>query len=228
MGIIILKDTYKHQGLRRSLVEELRNNRNGRDPITDERILEAIGRVPRHYFMAPEFAEFAYRDQAFQIGCGQTISQPYTVAFQTQLLEVKPREKVLEIGTGSGYQAAILMELGAKVFTIERQRGLFDTAAELLKKMNYEPTMLFGDGYKGWPIYAPFHKIIVTCGAPNVPDALFEQLRPGGVMVVPVGEGSSQIMKRVIKQEDGTEKGDDFGMFRFVPMLKDKVLREKK
>jgi protein-L-isoaspartate(D-aspartate) O-methyltransferase len=189
----------------------------------DKRILEVIGKVPRHFFLAPEFSEFAYRDQAFQIGCGQTISQPYTVAFQTQLLDVRPREKILEIGTGSGYQAAILLELGAKVFTIERQRELFDKADELLHKMNYDLKMLFGDGYRGWPVYAPFHKIIITCGAPEVPEALYEQLRPGGIMVVPVGEGDTQEMKRVIKLRNGERYEQNFGLFRFVPMLKDKV-----
>jgi protein-L-isoaspartate(D-aspartate) O-methyltransferase len=191
-------------------------------PITDEAVLAAIEKVPRHCFLDPAFVEFAYKDMAFQIGCGQTISQPYTVACQSQLLEIKPRDKVLEIGTGSGYQACVLLELGAKVFTIERQRELFDKTSVLLPKMGYTPKMFYGDGYKGLPKLAPFHKIIVTCGAPFIPDALVEQLKPGGMMVVPVGSTDEQKMLRLVKKEDGSCVVEDYGSFIFVPMLKDK------
>ena len=211
-----MQDTYKHKGLRKALVEKLR------DSITDEAVLEAIGKVPRHLFLDPAFVEFAYKDIAFQIGCGQTISQPYTVAFQSQLLEIKPRDKVLEIGTGSGYQACVLLELGAKVFTIERQRGLFDKTSVLLPQMGYTPKMFYGDGYKGLPKLAPFHKIIVTCGAPFIPEALVEQLKPGGIMVIPVGDTDQQKMLRLVKNEDGSCVVEERGDFIFVPMLKDK------
>lgn len=218
-----MTDTYRHQGLRKQLVELLKQKSSSRPPIADTNVLAAIGKVPRHYFLDPAFDEFAYQDIAFQIGCEQTISQPYTVAFQSQLLEIQPRDKVLEIGTGSGYQACILIELGAKVFTIERQRTLFDRTSKLLPRMGYNPKMLYGDGFKGWPIFAPFHKIIVTCGAPFVPEQLIEQLRPGGMMVVPVGEGKKQEMLRLIKNADGTVVTENYGTFSFVPMLKDKA-----
>jgi protein-L-isoaspartate(D-aspartate) O-methyltransferase len=217
-----VQDTYRHKGLRKALVEILREHPSDRVPITDEAVLEAIGKVPRHFFLDPAFIDFAYKDMAFQIGCGQTISQPYTVAFQSQLLEIKPRDKVLEIGTGSGYQACVLMELGAKVFTIERQRELFDKTSVLLPKMGYTPKMFYGDGYKGLPKLAPFHKIIVTCGAPFVPPALVEQLKPGGMMVIPVGT-DHQKMKRLVKKEDGSYVIEEHGDFLFVPMLKNKT-----
>jgi len=215
-----MQDTYRHKGLRKALVEILREKSSGRIPITDEAVLEAIGKVPRHLFLDPAFVDFAYKDMAFQIGCGQTISQPYTVAFQSQLLEIKPRDKVLEIGTGSGYQACVLLELGAKVFTIERQRELFDKTALLLPKMGYEPKMFYGDGYKGLPKLAPFHKIIVTCGASEIPEDLLKQLSPGGMMVVPVGDSNNQKMLRLIKKQDGSCTVEDYGAFLFVPMLK--------
>ena len=211
-----MQDTYKHRGLRNALVEKLRKS------ISNEAVLEAIGKIPRHLFLDPAFVEFAYKDMAFQIGCGQTISQPYTVAFQSQLLEIKPRDKVLEIGTGSGYQACVLMELGAKVFTIERQRELFDKTSVLLPQMGYTPKMFYGDGYKGLPKLAPFHKIIVTCGAPYIPDTLVEQLKPGGIMVIPVGNTEQQKMLRLVKNEDGSCVVEERGDFIFVPMLKDK------
>jgi protein-L-isoaspartate(D-aspartate) O-methyltransferase len=217
-----VQDTYRHKGLRKVLVEMLRENSFNREPVTDEAVLAAIGKIPRHFFLDPAFVEFAYLDKAFQIGCGQTISQPYTVAFQSQLLEIKPRDKVLEIGTGSGYQACVLSELGAKVFTIERQRELFDKTSVLLPKMGYEPKMFYGDGYKGLPKLAPFHKIIVTCGAPFIPDDLVEQLKPGGMMVIPVGGAEYQKMLRLIKKQDGFCVVEDHGDFVFVPMLKDK------
>jgi len=217
-----MQDTYRHKGLRKALVDTLRENASGRVPITDEAVLTAIGKIPRHVFLDPAFVEIAYQDKAFQIGCGQTISQPYTVAFQSQLLEIKPRDKVLEIGTGSGYQACVLVELGAKVFTIERQRELFDKTSVLLPQMGYEPKMFYGDGYKGLPTLAPFHKIIVTCGAPNIPENLIDQLRPGGLMVIPVGDQKHQKMLRVVKKQGGSCIVEEHGNFLFVPMLKDK------
>ena len=217
-----MQDTYWHKGLRKALVEALRENASGRVPITDEAVLAAIGKIPRHVFLDPAFVEIAYQDKAFQIGCGQTISQPYTVAFQSQLLEIKPRDKVLEIGTGSGYQACVLVELGAKVFTIERQRELFDKTSILLPQMGYAPKMFYGDGYKGLPTLAPFHKIIVTCGAPNIPENLIDQLKPGGLMVIPVGDQKHQKMLRVVKKQDGSCFVEEHGDFLFVPMLKDK------
>jgi len=204
------------------LVDALRKNALGRVPITDEAVLAAIGNIPRHFFLDPAFVEIAYQDKAFQIGCGQTISQPYTVAFQSQLLEIKPRERVLEIGTGSGYQACVLMELGAKVFTIERQRELFDKTSVLLPQMGYEPKMFYGDGYRGLPTLAPFHKIIVTCGAPDIPENLIAQLKPGGLMVIPVGDQKHQKMLRLVKKQDGSCIVEEHGDFLFVPMLKDK------
>ena len=216
-----MQDTYRHKGLRKALVDALRENSSGRVPITDESVLAAIGNIPRHFFLDPAFVEIAYQDKAFQIGCGQTISQPYTVAFQSQLLEIKPRDKVLEIGTGSGYQACVLLELGAKVFTIERQRELFDKTSALLPKMGYEPKMFYGDGYRGLPMLAPFHKIIVTCGAPDIPTNLVDQLKPGGMMVIPVGK-NHQKMLRLVKKQDGSCTVEDYGDFAFVPMLKDK------
>lgn len=216
-----MQDTYRHKGLRKKLVEELRRHSPNRFSITDESVLEAIEKVPRHLFLDPAFVEFAYKDMAFQIGCGQTISQPYTVAFQTQLLEIKPRDKVLEIGTGSGYQACVLLELDAKVFTIERQRELFNKTSVLLPQMGYTPKMFYGDGYKGLPKLAPFHKIIVTCGAPYIPKDLIAQLKPGGMMVIPVGT-KEQKMLRLIKNEDGSCTVENYGSFLFVPMLEDK------
>ena len=211
-------DTYKHQGLRRQLVALLKEK-----GIVDTVVLDAIGKVPRHYFMDGQFDHFAYKDMAFKIGAGQTISQPYTVAIQTSLLEVKKGMKVLEIGTGSGYQASILMELGVKLFSIERQRSLFDTSKKILDQMKYKPKLFFGDGFAGLPAFAPFDRIIVTCGAPGIPQKLVEQLKPGGRMVIPVGEADTQVMKLVIKNENGSFKEEDHGMFKFVPMLKDKA-----
>ncbi len=217
-----MEDTYRHKGLRKLLVQKLKEDDPNRLTIVDEAVLNAIEKVPRHLFLDPAFVEFAYQDKAFQIGCGQTISQPYTVAFQSQLLEIKPREKVLEIGTGSGYQSCVLVELGAKVFTIERQRELFDKTSVLLPKMGYHPKMYYGDGYKGLPKLAPFHKIIVTCGAPFIPQDLVEQLKPGGIMVIPVGDGDKQEMRRLIKKEDNNCIIESYGIFSFVPMLRDK------
>ncbi len=211
-------DSYKHKGLRKKLVEEIRNK-----GIEDENILAAIEKIPRHYFLESSFESFAYQDKPFPIGSGQTISQPYTVAFQTELLEVKPKDKVLEIGTGSGYQACILLELGARVYTIERHRTLYKKTKKLLEKIGYAPKLFYGDGYKGLPAYAPFDKILVTAGASEVPQTLLEQLNAGGIMVIPVGTGDTQIMKQIVKKDDGSFDEKSCGYFRFVPLLSNKV-----
>lgn len=209
-------DSYRHQGLRKKLVEEVR-----RKGIEDERVLDAINTLPRHYFMDSSFLEHAYEDKAFPIGQGQTISQPYTVAFQTQLLEVEKNDKILEIGTGSGYQAAVLYLMGAKVFSIERQRELFLKSKEFFRKFKYKITSFYGDGYKGLPTYAPFDKVIVTCGAPFIPEDLLAQLKIGGKMVIPVGD-NVQKMLVVEKISENEIKKTEYGDFRFVPMLEDK------
>ncbi len=211
-------DTFKHQGMRRSLVEELKKK-----GINNEHVLRAIGSVPRHYFFDSAFLNFAYTDKAFPIGAGQTISQPYTVAFQTDLLKADAGMKVLEIGTGSGYQAAILSQMGIKVYTIERQKVLYRTAIRLLAEFNSTAKVFYGDGYKGLPAFAPFDRILVTCGAPKIPEALLGQLKPGGLMVVPVGEGENQLMTRIAKNADGTHDTTTHGGFSFVPMLPDKA-----
>jgi len=209
-------DTFKHKGLRKKLVETVKQK-----GIQDERVLEAIGKIPRHFFMDSSFLAFAYDDKPFPIGCGQTISQPYTVAFMTELLAISKGEKVLEVGTGSGYQACVLMELGAKVFTIERQRDLFLKTKEFLPSIGYNPRMFYGDGYKGLATWAPFDKIMVTAGAPFIPENLCDQLKIGGIMVILVGDGDFQTMKKVVKTADGIDI-EEYGYFRFVPLLKDK------
>lgn len=209
-------DTFKHKGLRKKLVETVRQK-----GIQDERVLEAIGKIPRHHFMDSSFLAFAYDDKPFPIGCGQTISQPYTVAFMTELLNISKGEKVLEVGTGSGYQACVLLELGAKVFSIERQRELFLKTKEFLPSIGYNPRMFYGDGYKGLSSWAPFDKIMVTAGAPYIPEQLCDQLKIGGIMVIPVGEGDLQTMKKVVKTPDGISV-KDYGYFRFVPLLENK------
>jgi protein-L-isoaspartate(D-aspartate) O-methyltransferase len=210
------EDTYRHKGLRKKLVEVLRSK-----GITDERVLDAINNIPRHYFLDTAFDEIAYEDRAFPIDEGQTISQPYTVAYQTQLMEVKPHEKVLEIGTGSAYQACVLGEMRANVYTIERQKKLFDfnkASFPFLKKyLNIK--FFFGDGFEGLPTYAPFDKVIITAAAPFIPPKLIEQLKTGGKMVIPVDEGEYQRMKRLTKNEDGTFDEEVFDAFSFVPML---------
>ncbi len=213
-----MKDTYKHKGLRKKLVEEIR-----RKGIKDERILEAINKIPRHFFLDSSFESFAYQDKPFPIGSGQTISQPYTVAYQTELLEIEPKDKVLEIGTGSGYQACILLEMGARVYTIERYRSLYNKTKKFLEKIGYAPKMFYGDGYKGVPTYSPFDKILITAAAPNIPKALFDQLKVGGIMVLPLGDSDSQIMKKIIKKADGTYNEQSCGYFRFVPLLSNKA-----
>jgi len=207
-----LKDTYRHKGLRRQLVEELRTK-----GIQDERILNAFEQVPRHFFLDKAFEEWAYQDKAFPIGNDQTISQPYTVAFQTSLLEVEEREKVLEIGTGSGYQAAILATLGARVFTIERQEALYKEAQELLQQLNFgNVRCYFRDGTNGLPEHAPFDKILVTAGADTIPKPLKEQLAIGGMLVIPVGK-KVQKMVRLTRLSEDKFKRETFGDFRFVP-----------
>lgn len=214
----MLVDDYRHQGLRRQLVEEIK-----RKGISDPGVLAAIGKVPRHRFIADSaFLGLAYADQAFPIGCGQTISQPYTVAFQSQLLGVVKGEKVLEIGTGCGYQTAVLAELGAKVFSIERQKPLHLDTRKRLTEMGYRTNLIYGDGYKGLPLEAPFARAIITCGAPEVPQALLQQLKIGGVMVVPVGGLGVQRMLRITRTGPGTWSTEEHGAFSFVPMLSDK------
>jgi protein-L-isoaspartate(D-aspartate) O-methyltransferase len=210
----MLSDGFKEQGLRQQLVKEIINK-----GIKNEAVIQAIGKIPRHLFMDSAFVNFAYIDKAFPIGSGQTISQPYTVAYQSELLEIKKGDKVLEVGTGSGYQTAVLIELGAKVFTIERQRTLFLKTQKFLPKLGYNPQFFYGDGYLGKPTYGPYDKIIITAGAPNIPEKLIEQLKPGGMLIVPLGE-KIQIMTRITKLENGEIQKDEFMQFAFVPMLK--------
>ncbi len=215
---MVRNDTLRHQGMRKRLVDGLKIK-----GIKDSAVLEAIGTVPRHLFMESTFINFAYKDQAFPIGAGQTISQPYTVACQTQLLEIEKNDKVLEVGTGSGYQAAVLLEMGAKVFTIERQKELFAKVQHFLPEIGYTPAFFFGDGYKGLPDFAPFDKIIVTAGAPSVPEDLTKQLKIGGRMVIPVGNDRRQVMKVIIRISETEFKTEKHGNFVFVPLLKGTV-----
>jgi len=211
-------DDYRHKGLRRKLINDIRER-----GIRDERVLQAMDRLPRHFFLDSSFIEFAYKDQAFPIGSGQTISQPYTVAFQSELLEVHEGMKVLEIGTGSGYQSCILVELGAKVFSVERQRKLYEKTKVFLPSIGYNPRLFYGDGYKGLPAFAPFNRILITAAAPSIPEALFDQLAIGGILVVPEGSGEVQTMKKIIKTEEGKTQESLHGSFRFVPMLEKKA-----
>lgn len=212
-----MKDTPKHQGLRNQLVSLLEQK-----GITDKNVLDAIKKIPRHLFLNSSFEDFAYQDKPFPIGAGQTISQPYTVAFQSELLQVKKDDKVLEIGTGSGYQTAVLFTMGAKVYSIERQNELFKTTSILLPKLGIRPKHLsFGDGYKGLPNYAPFDSIIVTAGAPYIPQPLMAQLKIGGRLVIPVGE-DVQVMTLLIRKSETQFEKHEFGDFRFVPLLEDK------
>lgn len=212
-----MKDLPRHKGKRKQLAELLASK-----GIKSKEVLEAINKVPRHLFLDSSFEEHAYQDKAFPIGADQTISQPYTVAFQSELLKTKKGHKVLEIGTGSGYQASVLVELGCKVFSIERQKELFDKTSILLKNLNYKPYLSYGDGYKGLPTYAPFDRIIVTAGAPFIPEALKQQLKVGGIMVIPQGEGDTQTMLEIIKHADDDFEIIEHGDFRFVPLLGDK------
>ncbi|KIC91820.1 protein-L-isoaspartate(D-aspartate) O-methyltransferase [Flavihumibacter sp. ZG627] len=209
------EDTYRHKGLRKRLVALLKEK-----GISDERVLEAINDIPRHYFLDSAFDEKAYEDKAFPIAVGQTISQPYTVAYQTQLLELKPFDKVLEIGTGSAYQASVLAEMGVQVFTIERQKALFEENKKFHYLKKYSNIKFFyGDGFAGLPTYAPFDKIIITAAAPFIPDKLIAQLKTGGKMVIPVGDGAVQRMLRLTKHADGSYSEEIFANFSFVPML---------
>ena len=209
------EDTYRHKGLRKKLLDILREK-----GITDEPVLAAMNNIPRHFFMDSALDNIAYEDRAFPISDGQTISQPYTVAFQTQLLQIKKNEKVLEIGTGSIYQATVLAELGAKVFTIERQKNLFDKTKNYIFKSKYSNLKFFyGDGFEGLPTFAPFDKVIITAAAPFIPPKLMQQLRTGGYMVIPVDEGAQQRMMRLTKNEDGSYSEEVFQNFSFVPMI---------
>lgn len=212
-----MKDTAKHQGLRNQLADLLKSK-----GISDDRVLEAIRRIPRHLFIDSSFEDFAYQDKAFPILAGQTISQPYTVAFQTQLLDVQPDDKILEIGTGSGYQTAVLYLMKAKVYTIERQLELYKKTSKLLPQLGYRPKiMTYGDGYKGMPADAPFDKILVTAGAPEIPKALMAQLKIGGKLVIPVGR-ENQIMQMLIRKSAMEFEQHEYGDFKFVPMLENK------
>lgn len=208
-------DTPRHKGLRKKLANGLKIK-----GIRDERVINAIGSVPRHLFMESGFVNFAYKDQAFPIGSGQTISQPYTVAFQTQLLGIKEGDKILEVGTGSGYQAAVLDEMGAKVFTIERQKELYNKVHKFLPSIGYSLACFFGDGYKGLPDFAPFDKILVTAGAPVIPEDLKKQLKIGGKMIIPVGPQGHQEMYELVRVNETDFKSKKHGNFIFVPMLK--------
>jgi len=211
-------DSYRHKGLRKKLVETIRGK-----GVKDENVLIAIEKVPRHFFMDSSFLDFAYEDKAFPIGAGQTISQPYTVGRMTELLQLKKGDKVLEVGTGSGYQACVLSAMGVKVYTIERQKTLYDKTKLFLPSIGFGTIKQFyGDGYKGLPTFGPFDKIIVTCGAPYIPDALVSQLKIGGTMVIPVGEGEVQVMQTVIRLTELDKEITSHGSFRFVPMLEDR------
>lgn len=211
-----MQDTHRHKGLRQKLINELRTK-----GITDERILSAFMDIPRHYFLDKAFSDWAYKDVAFPIDADQTISQPYTVAVQTTLLDIKKGDKILEIGTGSGYQACVLSYLGAKVYTIERQKKLFDKTSKFLHDIGFgQVRTLYGDGYLGAPRFAPFDKILLTAAATEIPQKLIDQLKPDGIMVVPLGSGDIQQMKRIIKNTDGTIREENYGNYRFVPFLK--------
>ncbi|WP_127020790.1 protein-L-isoaspartate(D-aspartate) O-methyltransferase [Flagellimonas beolgyonensis] len=212
-----MKDTHKHRGMRNKLAEIVEAK-----GISDTKVLNAIRTIPRHLFLDSGFEDHAYQDKAFPIGADQTISQPYTVAFQTELLQVKPNDKILEIGTGSGYQTAVLLHLKAKVYTIERQQELFKKTKLFFAKMNYRPKkVIFGDGYKGLPEEAPFDGIIVTAGAPEVPKALLSQLKVGGRLVIPVGV-AEQVMTLYLRKSEKEFEKQELGAFRFVPLLEDK------
>jgi protein-L-isoaspartate(D-aspartate) O-methyltransferase len=209
------EDTYRHKGLRKQLIDNLKQK-----GISDEKVLEAMNQIPRHFFMDSALDQTAYEDRAFPIGEGQTISQPYTVAYQTQLLEIKPLDKVLEIGTGSAYQASVLAEMGAQVYTIERQKKLFESNKQFPFIKKYPSIKFFyGDGYEGLPMFAPFDKVIITAAAPFIPPKLIQQLKTGGKMIIPLNEDSLQRMHRLTKLADGSVVEEKFDQFSFVPML---------
>jgi len=210
-------DSFRHKGLRKKLIDSIRSK-----GISSEDVLDALGRVPRHLFMDSGFINFSYTDKAFPIAAGQTISQPYTVAFQTELLDVKKHLKVLEIGTGSGYQTAVLLELGARVYTIERQRQLFLDAQKTLGPLNYKPVFFFGDGYEGLPSFEPFDRILITAAAQEIPQQLLDQLAVGGILVVPEGDRYGQRMVRVVRESEENFKRSEHGHFSFVPLLRGK------
>jgi protein-L-isoaspartate(D-aspartate) O-methyltransferase len=210
----MLEDSYRHRGLRKKLVRTVEGK-----GITDKNVLMALGKVPRHYFFDKAFLEHAYQDKAFPIGEGQTISQPFTVAFQTQLLGIEKGDKVLEIGTGSGYQACILMEMGAEVYTIEYIKKLYDKSKKFLPSMGYKPHFFCGDGTKGLPAFKPFDKIIITAAAPTLPQPLIDQLRIGGIMVIPVGDNNLQRMVKVTKKAETKISKEYFDYFSFVPLV---------
>lgn len=216
-------DTFKHKGLRQQMVDHLRQH-----GINDEGVLRAMNEVPRHWFLDSALDSHAYDDRALKIGCEQTISHPSTVAIQSQLLSLQPGMKVLEIGTGSGYQTAILCRMGAKVFTVERQKGLFDKTRRLLSDLRYNARCFLGDGYRGLAEvnYGPYDRIIVTCGAPEVPEALMAQLKMGGIMVIPLGDGEQEML-RITKQGDDRSQWETekFGTYSFVPMLNGKAMK---
>lgn len=209
----MVEDNYKHRGMRNKLVAKLRQK-----GIKDERVLSALQKVPRHAFFDPALLNHAYEDKAFPIGEGQTISQPFTVAFQTEKLDVKAGDKILEIGTGSGYQACVLLELGAKLYTMEFNRVLFERTRDFLPTMGYNPFLIHGDGSKGLPQKSPFDKILVTAGAPIVPQALIDQLNENGILVIPVGDREKQKMLKITKRKNKIEK-EEFDYFAFVPLL---------
>lgn len=210
------EDSYRHKGLRKKLIDSIRDK-----GISDENVLNAMMNIPRHFFLDTALEHIAYQDRAFPIGEGQTISQPYTVAYQSQLLELKPYEKILEIGTGSAYQAMVLAEMNANVYTIERQKKLFDLNKNFILKSKYPGIKFFyGDGFEGLPTFAPFDKIIITAAAPFIPPKLIEQLKTGGKMVIPLEDNGKQKMMRITKNEDGSLEEETFSDFSFVPMLK--------
>jgi len=211
------EDSFRHKGLRKKLIDSIRAK-----GIKSEEVLEAMGRVPRHLFMDSGFINFSYTDKAFPIASGQTISQPFTVAFQTELLEVKKHLKVLEIGTGSGYQTAVLLELGARVYTIERQRQLFLDAQKTLGPLNYNPQFIYGDGYEGLTAYQPFDRILITAAAPEIPQQLLNQLAVGGIIVVPEGDRFGQRMVRIVREAADSFRRSEHGHFSFVPLLRGK------
>ena len=211
-------DSYRHKGMRKRLIDSIRKK-----GITDEKILDAMNSIPRHLFLDSSFLEYAYDDKPFPIGSGQTISQPYTVAFQTDILDVQKGHKVLEIGSGSGYQACVLEELGAKVFSIERQKKLYLKTKEFIDGLGYSIKFFYGDGNKGAPSFAPFDRILITAAAPEISEELFSQLKIGGKLVVPLGEGVVQTMIRLTKTSENDFSEEQFGAFRFVPLLKNKA-----